>query len=153
MPSSIRKKECTKALYGDLHFYLLVCEKISLTGVTLHWSLYRYSNNAVFCLHGTDNEAEALGGKVQTTIQRFSVLPKKWCSRLCEPFNRKESGENCSHLPPHPKLYQHFQGSNSTKQLREREYVWDGVRLTIDFVYDRMCLFPHEQYTVSMSNV
>ena len=72
-----RKKECTAKLYGALHIDFLECEKLLIPGVTLHLRLFRSPNNTLLLLKGTDDEAKALDGKVQSVIEKASLFVRK----------------------------------------------------------------------------
>ena len=72
-----RKKECTAALYGALHIDFLECGKLLIPGVTLHLRLFRSPKNTLRILKGTDDEAKALDGKVQSVIEKASLFVTK----------------------------------------------------------------------------
>ena len=72
-----RKKECTAELYGALHIDFLECEKLLILGVTHHLRLFRSPNNTLLLLKGTDDEAKALDGKVQSVIEKASLFVRK----------------------------------------------------------------------------
>ena len=45
--------------------------------VTLHWRLFRSPNNTLLSLKGADDEAKAVGGKVQSVIEKASLFVRK----------------------------------------------------------------------------
>ena len=48
-----------------------------IPGVTLHLRLFRSPNNTLLLLKGTDDEAKALDGKVQSVIEKASLFVRK----------------------------------------------------------------------------
>ena len=70
-------KKCTAELYGSLRIDFGECKKLLLPGATLHLRLFRSPNNTLLLLKGTDDEAKALDGKVQSVIEKASVFIRK----------------------------------------------------------------------------
>ena len=71
------KKECAAELYGALEIDVLACEKLLIPGVNLHLRLFRSPNRRLLFLKGTDDEAKALNGKVQSVIETASLFVRK----------------------------------------------------------------------------
>ena len=59
-----------------MHVDLFDCEKQLVPGVTLHLRLSRFTNNTMFFMKGTDDEANALDGKVQAIIGKAFYVRK-----------------------------------------------------------------------------
>ena len=53
------------------------CEKLLIPGVTLHLRLFRPPNKTLLLLKGTDDEAKALDGKVQSVFEKASLFVRK----------------------------------------------------------------------------
>ena len=96
----IAKKECTAELYGALHIDFLESEKLLIPGVTLHLRLSRSPNNTLLSLKGTDDEAKALDGKVQSVIEKASLFVRKVVVTDCVKLSfEKALSKSCSIYP------------------------------------------------------
>ena len=69
-----RQKQCMTELHGALHIGFFDCEKLLVPGVTLHLRLFRFPNNTMLFMKGTDDEAKALAGKVQAIFEKASFF-------------------------------------------------------------------------------
>ena len=62
-----------------VHYMLIFFDfgKLFLPGVALHLRLFRFPENALLFMKGTDEEAKTLDGKVQTVIEKAYLSVRK----------------------------------------------------------------------------
>ena len=142
-----RKKECTEELYGALHIDFLECEKLLIPRVTLHLRLFRSPNITLLLPKGTNDEAKALDGKVQSVTEKAVLFVTKVVVTDSVKLSfEKALLKSCAIYPYNESLNKSFITQAGQKLFHQRKCFCNGAHPQINLIHGQK--LPLSQYTL-----